>query len=66
MKQSENHIDSVNDPSGWLQLVLNQVSSLRFGQVQITVHESRVVQIEKTEKFKLHQNPQLPTRKLEA
>jgi hypothetical protein len=38
---------------GWLQIVQAQVESLRFGVVQIVVHESRVVQIERTEKVRL-------------
>jgi len=37
----------------WLGIVEKQVESLRFGVVQITVHESRVVQIERTEKVRL-------------
>ena len=37
----------------WLVLVAQQVESLRFGVVQIVVHENRVVQIEKTEKVRL-------------
>lgn len=37
----------------WLGIVATQVESLKFGVVQITVHESRVVQIEKTEKVRL-------------
>ena len=37
----------------WLGIVMKQIESLRFGVVQITVHESRVVQIEKTEKVRL-------------
>ena len=37
----------------WLDLVTEQVESLRFGVVQIVVHENRVVQIEKTEKVRL-------------
>jgi hypothetical protein len=40
----------------WLGIVSKQVESLRFGVVQITVHESRVVQIEKTEKVRLDRN----------
>jgi len=32
-----------------------QVSSLQFGVVQITVHESKVVQIERTEKVRIVQ-----------
>lgn len=39
----------------WVEIVLKQVESLRFGVVQITVHESRVVQIEKTEKVRVEQ-----------
>ena len=38
---------------GWLGIVAKQVDSLKFGVVQITIHESRVVQIEKTEKVRL-------------
>ncbi|MDB6129504.1 MAG: hypothetical protein JWM04_611 [Verrucomicrobiales bacterium] len=38
---------------GWIELVQKQVSSIRFGVVQITVHESRVVQVETTEKVRL-------------
>jgi hypothetical protein len=37
----------------WLEIVAAQVESLKFGVVQITVHESRIVQIEKTEKVRL-------------
>ena len=37
----------------WLEIVSKQVESIRFGVVQIVVHENRVVQIEKTEKVRL-------------
>lgn len=37
----------------WLDLVARQVSSLRFGTVQIVVHEGRVTQVESTEKIRL-------------
>ena len=36
----------------WLSLVASQVESLRFGIVQIVVHDSRVVQIDRTEKLR--------------
>jgi hypothetical protein len=39
--------------AGWLQIVQEQVASLRFGVVQIVVHDSRVVQIECTKKVRL-------------
>ena len=38
---------------GWLEIVRQQVESLRFGVVQIVVHESHVTQIEKTERVRL-------------
>jgi hypothetical protein len=36
----------------WLQLVREHVASLKFGTVQITVHDSRVVQVERVEKLR--------------
>ena len=36
----------------WLEIVREQVRSLRFGVVEIVVHDSRVVQIEKTERVR--------------
>jgi hypothetical protein len=38
----------------WLSVVQQQVDSLAFGVVQIVVHDGRVVQIERTEKVRLH------------
>jgi hypothetical protein len=37
----------------WLELVREKVRSLRFGVVQIVVHDSKVTQIERTEKTRL-------------
>jgi len=53
---SETHIKSVaNDieDSNWLEIVRQQVGSLRYGVVEIVVHDSRVTQIEKTERVRL-------------
>jgi hypothetical protein len=36
----------------WIDLLKEQVGSLRYGVVQIVVHDRRVVQIERTEKFR--------------
>ena len=36
----------------WLEVVRKHVASLSFGVVQITVHDSKVVQIERTEKIR--------------
>jgi hypothetical protein len=37
----------------WIEVVAKQVGNLRFGVVQIVVHDSRVVQIERTEKVRM-------------
>jgi hypothetical protein len=36
----------------WVQIVQSQVAAIRFGIVQITIHDSRVVQVERTEKVR--------------
>ena len=40
----------------WVNLIREAVGSLRFGVVQIVVHNAKVVQIEKTEKVRLDQS----------
>jgi len=40
----------------WLEIVRQQVGSLRFGMVEIIVHDSRVTQIEKTERLRLEKS----------
>lgn len=47
-------------PVEWLELVREKVSSLRFGVVQIVVHDSKVTQIERTEKTRIAQRPADP------
>lgn len=37
----------------WLRLVQEKVESLRYGVVQLVVHDGRVTQIERTEKTRL-------------
>lgn len=37
----------------WISLVREKVEGLRFGVVQLTVHDGRVTQIERTEKTRL-------------
>jgi hypothetical protein len=44
----------------WLRIVEEQVTSLRFGVVQIVVHDSRVVQIDRTEKVRLDKTAPAP------
>ena len=45
--------DDQQSSADWLELVRQKVQSLRFGVVQIVVHDSRVTQIERTEKTRL-------------
>jgi hypothetical protein len=46
-----------NEDLKWLELVFQQVGSLRYGVVEIVVHDSRVIQIEKTERLRLDKTP---------
>jgi hypothetical protein len=39
--------------ANWLEIVREQVSSLKYGVVEIVVHDSQVTQIEKTERLRL-------------
>jgi hypothetical protein len=50
-----------SDELKWLELVIQHVGSLRYGVVEIVVHDSRVIQIEKTERVRLEkQEPPKP------
>lgn len=39
--------------SDWLVVVREKVSAMRFGSVQITVHDGRVTQVESNEKTRI-------------
>jgi len=41
-------------PPDWLRVVREKVESLRYGVVQLVVHDGRVTQIERTEKTRLN------------
>ena len=45
--------DKRDGSADWLELVREKVQSLRFGVVQIVVHDSKVTQFERTEKTRL-------------
>jgi hypothetical protein len=59
MKTTDNSAKTAVDATQetWLETVRKQVASLRFGMVQIVVHDSQVVQIERTEKVRLDRKP---------
>jgi len=44
---------SADEKADWLEIVRRQVSSLRYGVVQVVVHDSQVTQIDKTERVRL-------------
>ncbi len=46
-------IEGVGNKPAWLDIVRQQVGSLRYGVVQIVVHDSQVTQIDKTERVRL-------------
>ena len=58
MKTSEiaAETDRRTERENWLDAVRGQVKSLRYGVIQIVMYDSRVVQIEKTEKIRLEQS----------
>ena len=56
MKQDSNTQD-------WIEIVRQKVGTMRFGSVQIIVHEGRVTQVESTEKTRLPSDPPPPARR---
>jgi hypothetical protein len=50
--QNKAGVESAGKPD-WLEIVRQQVASLRYGVVEIVVHDSQVTQIEKTERVRL-------------
>ena len=53
----QNTQSDAGEETAWLEIVRRQVGSLRFGAVQIVVHDSQVTQIEKTERVRLEKTP---------
>jgi hypothetical protein len=49
--------ERIGSKAAWLDVVRRQVGSLRFGTVQIVVHDSQVTQIDKTERVRLDKSP---------
>jgi hypothetical protein len=52
-----------HDELKWLDLVIQHVGSLRYGVVEIVVHDSHVIQIEKTERVRLEKEENRPHQK---
>jgi hypothetical protein len=50
-------IQEIREPSSVEQAILRAVKGLRFGSVEIVVHDSKVVQIERKEKMRFDNVP---------
>lgn len=50
---TQNLNKETDDKQAWLEVVQRHVRSLRYGVVQIIIHDSQVTQIEKTERVRL-------------
>jgi len=48
--------------SEWMDVVLSKIENLRFGSVQITVHEGRVTLVESIEKTRFNSDSASPTK----
>ncbi len=57
MEKSANLVRPAGTPPEWLALVREKIESLRYGVVQLVVHDGRVTQIERTEKTRLETKP---------
>ncbi|MDZ4099038.1 MAG: YezD family protein [Methylophilaceae bacterium] len=47
-----------------IQELVNAIEQLRYGSVEITVHDGRVTQIERREKVRFNQTPEQATQKI--
>jgi len=53
MSQTQIAHTGTGSETDWREIVRQHVGSLRYGVVEIVVHDSRVTQIEKTERVRL-------------
>ena len=44
-------------PELWIEIIRRKVGAMRFGSVQLTIHDGRVTQVEATEKTRLPVDP---------
>jgi hypothetical protein len=56
-------VNGSHDNAPWLALVRQQVDKTDFGVVQIVIHESRVVRIERTEKLLVPREDENPNER---
>ncbi len=47
------NMPTTQNPNEWIDIVVERVKSLRFGAVELVIHQGRVIQIETTERIRL-------------
>ncbi len=57
--QNKSDLQSADDQA-WLAAVKDEVEGLRFGTVQVIIHEGQVVQIERISRRRIGTSPALP------
>ena len=57
MRQATTKTLTPASPEPWLEIVRAKVESLRYGVVQIVIHDGKVTQIERTEKTRIENTP---------
>jgi hypothetical protein len=45
-------------PESWLELIRRKVAGMRYGSIQLTIHDGRVTQVEATEKTRMPAEPE--------
>ncbi len=60
MKKSEDTYFSNKDEEQLLLKIVSEIKSVKHGSIQITIHDGRVVQIDKTEKLRLNGKKPMP------
>jgi hypothetical protein len=47
--------DKIIDIREWLEIIQQRVESLNYGSVEITIHDSKIVELDTTRRFRLNQ-----------
>jgi hypothetical protein len=55
-------LNTTESTQDWAEFVWNQVKSLEYGAVEITIQNSRIVQINKTQRLRFEKTGALQTR----
>jgi hypothetical protein len=56
-RTTRSHAESGSKPSPIVDTVLSAIEGIKYGSVEITIHDSAVVQVERRERFRLQKEP---------